>query len=64
MILPTDHYDLWLDPGFKNTDDLRELLQPFEASLMKQYPVSTRVNLVKNDDPGCARELKEQAVTA
>jgi hypothetical protein len=31
---------------------------------MKRYPLSTRVNLVKNDDPECARELKEQAVKA
>jgi hypothetical protein len=31
---------------------------------MKRYPVSTRVNLVRNDDPECAVELKEQSVTA
>jgi len=42
----TEHYDLWLDPGFKHTDDLNELLRPYEASLMRRYPVSTRVNLV------------------
>jgi putative SOS response-associated peptidase YedK len=63
VILPTDHYALWLDPGFKNRDALKELLHPFEAGLMKRYPVSTRVNLVKNDDPECAVELKEQGVT-
>ena len=33
VILPVAHYDLWLDPGFKNTADLRELLRPFEAGL-------------------------------
>jgi hypothetical protein len=32
----------------------------FSPPLMKRYPV----NLVKNDDPECARELKEQAVKA
>ena len=64
VILPVGHYDLWLDPGFKGTDDLKELLHPFEAKLMKRYPVSTRVNLVRNDDPECAVELKEQSVTA
>jgi len=64
VILPIGHYDLWLDPGFKQTDDLKELLRPFEAELMKRYPVSTRVNLVKNDDPDCALELKEQSATA
>jgi putative SOS response-associated peptidase YedK len=64
VILPLEHYDLWLDPGFKSTDDLRELLRPYEPSLMKRYPVSTRVNLVKNDDPDCAVELKQEAVSA
>jgi len=64
VILPLAHYDLWLDPGFKKTDDLKELLRPYEPSLMKQYPVGTRVNLVKNDDPDCAVELNEQFVKA
>jgi hypothetical protein len=64
VILPTNHYDLWLDPGFKQTDELKELLRPFETGLMKRYPVSTRVNLVKNDDPDCATELKRESVTA
>ena len=64
VILPVAHYDLWLDPGFKNTADLRELLRPFEAGLMRRYPVRARVNLVKNDDPECARELEEWTVTA
>ena len=64
VILPVENYDLWLDPGFKITDDLRELLRPYEPSLMKRHPVSTRVNLVKNDDPECAVELKQQSVSA
>jgi putative SOS response-associated peptidase YedK len=64
VILPLEHYDLWLDPGFKNTGDLKAMLLPYEPSLMKRYPVSTRVNLVKNDDPECAMELKEQSATA
>ena len=63
VIMPPEHYDLWLDPGFKGTD-LKELLKPFEASRMKRYPVSMRVNLVKNDDPDCAMEVKEHLVTA
>jgi putative SOS response-associated peptidase YedK len=64
VILSIDHYDLWLDPGLKNTDALREMLRPYEPSLMKRYPVSTRVNLVKNDDPDCAVELKRESVSA
>jgi putative SOS response-associated peptidase YedK len=63
VVMPVEHYDLWLDPGFKNTADLREPLHPFEAGVMRRYPVSTRVNLMKSDDPECARELKGQVVT-
>jgi hypothetical protein len=40
------------------------LLQPYEPSLIKRYPVSTRVTLVKNDDPEFAMELKQESVTA
>jgi len=56
VILQRDDYDLWLDPGFKKVDDLRDLLKPFPADAMRHYQVSTRVNSVKNDDPACAEE--------
>jgi putative SOS response-associated peptidase YedK len=62
VILSPEHYDLWLDPGFKRVEALKEMLNPFDAMLMKRYPVSTRVNFVKNDDPECATAL--QAVNA
>ena len=62
VILSPEHYDLWLDPGFGRADALKEMLSPFDAKLMKRYPVSTRVNDVKNDDPECAAAL--QAITA
>jgi putative SOS response-associated peptidase YedK len=58
VILSPEHYDLWLDPGFRHAEALKELLSPFDATLMKSYPVSTRVNFVKNDDPGCAAALQ------
>lgn len=54
VILPRDAYDLWLDPGFTRADGVLELLQPFPASAMKKYPVSSRVNNVDNDGPDCA----------
>ena len=58
VILSPEHYDLWLDPGFKRTEALKEMLTPFDATLMRRYPVSTRVNFVKNDDPECAAPLR------
>ena len=58
VILSPEHYDLWLDPGFGRADALKEMLNPFDATLMRRYPVSTRVNFVKNDDPECAAALE------
>jgi len=54
VILPDDAYDVWLDPGLRNVHDLRDLLMPFDANLMRRYQVSNRINLVTNDDPACA----------
>ena len=54
VVLPPDAYELWLDPGFTKREGIVELLQPLPANAMKKYPVSTRVNTVKNDDPECA----------
>jgi putative SOS response-associated peptidase YedK len=53
-IIAPEAYDRWLDPGFGNAGDLMELLQPYPASRMRRYAVSTRVGSVKNDDPECA----------
>jgi putative SOS response-associated peptidase YedK len=54
VVLPPDAYELWLDPGFTKREGIVELLQPLPPNAMKKYPVSTRVNTVKNDDPECA----------
>lgn len=54
VILNRQHYDLWLDPGFQNVAELAGMLKPFDAALMKRYPVSTRLNSVANDDQRCA----------
>jgi putative SOS response-associated peptidase YedK len=35
-----------------------ELLKPFNARLMRCYPVSTRVNHVANDDQECSAPVE------
>jgi len=35
-----------------------ELLKPFDARLMRCYPVSTRINHVANDDEECSRAVE------
>ncbi len=59
VIVAPENYDLWLDPGFKNTGEISGLLQPFPAERMRAYPVSTRVNKVENDDPQCAEPVAD-----
>jgi putative SOS response-associated peptidase YedK len=57
VILPDDVYDMWLDPGFHKADTICDLLKPFNAALMRRYEVSSRVNLVKNNDAACAEPV-------
>ena len=58
VILSPDHYDLWLDPAFRNTTAVSEMLKPGDATVMRRYPVSTRVSQVQNDDAGCATPIE------
>jgi putative SOS response-associated peptidase YedK len=63
-ILRREDYDVWLDPGITDPARVADLLLPFDARQMKKYPVSQRVNSVKNDDPECAREIQLAAPQA
>jgi len=46
-ILAPDEFDRWL--GVES--DPRDLMRPFDPDLMAMWPVSTRVNSPRNDDP-------------
>jgi putative SOS response-associated peptidase YedK len=54
VILDPDCYDLWLDPGMREVAVASEMLKPFDARLMRSYPVSSRINSVANDDEECS----------
>jgi putative SOS response-associated peptidase YedK len=58
VILDPESYDLWLDPGMTKVEAVSELLKPFDARLMRCYPVSTRINHVANDDEECSRPVE------
>jgi putative SOS response-associated peptidase YedK len=58
VILDPDGYDLWLDPGMKDVAAASELLKPYDARLMRCYPVSTRINRVANDDAECSKPVE------
>lgn len=51
VILAERDHDVWLDSKNANADALQKLLTPYPAEEMRAYPISTRVNSVKNDGP-------------
>jgi putative SOS response-associated peptidase YedK len=58
VILRKDDYDVWLDPGMQNVAAISEILKPYDARVMRCYPVSSRVNHVGNDDADCSRAVE------
>lgn len=54
-ILNPHDYETWLDPAYRDRDRLQSLLTPYEGDDLISYPVSTRVNTPKNDDPECIK---------
>ncbi|HYM77470.1 MAG TPA: SOS response-associated peptidase [Candidatus Dormibacteraeota bacterium] len=58
VILDPDSYDLWLDPGVQDASWASELLKPYDAQLMRCYPISTRINHVANDDEECSAPVE------
>jgi putative SOS response-associated peptidase YedK len=57
VIVKKEDYDLWLDPGMTDPAGVADLLKPFDARLMKKYPVSTRVGNADNDDAEIIKEI-------
>jgi putative SOS response-associated peptidase YedK len=58
VIIERESYDLWLDPGMQNVAAVSEMLKPYNARLMRYYPVSARINHVANDDEECSRPVE------
>jgi len=58
VILDSDNYNLWLDPGFADAVAVSELLKHYDARLMRCYPVSTRINHAGNVDAECATPVE------
>jgi putative SOS response-associated peptidase YedK len=58
VILDPNGYDLWLDPGMRDVSAAAGLLKPYDARLMRFYPVSSRINHVVNDDEDCSAPVE------
>ena len=50
VIVPPDKYDLWLDPDVNDFSVIRDILRPYDANLMRRYPVSRKLNNSRIDD--------------
>lgn len=51
VILASEAYPLWLDPGEPEANLLKPLLKPYPADEMKAFEVSRLVNKPQNDQP-------------
>jgi len=58
VILDPDGYNLWLDTGMRNVNVAAELLKPYDANLMRCYPIGKRINNVINDDQACSAPIE------
>lgn len=59
VILDPADFDAWLDPALSANDAL-SLLRPAPDEAVDAYPVSTRVNNVRNDDEACIEPASER----
>jgi putative SOS response-associated peptidase YedK len=57
VVLHQEDFSAWLDTEARDVAALTPLLQPLAAEDMIAFPVSTRVNSWKNDDPSCVAPL-------
>jgi hypothetical protein len=55
VIVPAAEYERWLDPS---TADVRDLVASWSGDPLRVYPVSTRVNAVRNDDAALCEPIE------
>ena len=59
VIMKVEKYQEWLEAPASECALLTHLLSPFEAAMMKRFPVSSAVNDPLNDTPMCSQEAAE-----
>lgn len=57
VIVSSDKYDLWLDPDVTDFKAIRDILKPYDAKLMRLYPVNRKLNNSNNDDAESASRI-------
>lgn len=65
VILEREQWGTWLDPSLgedaRDREALQAMLDPYPGERMEAYPISTRVNSPKNDDPSLLRRVDAPA---
>jgi putative SOS response-associated peptidase YedK len=59
VILPPDAWPVWLGEVEANPEELRALLRPYPAGLMRAFRIGPAVGNVKNDVPGLLDPLPD-----
>jgi putative SOS response-associated peptidase YedK len=58
-ILTPDRFAAWLDPRERRPEVLLPLLTPYPVELMEGWPVDSRVNSVRVEEPGLTASSDE-----
>jgi putative SOS response-associated peptidase YedK len=59
VVVPESAWDRWLDPTLADPAELQGLLVPADEAWLEAYPVSRRVNDVRNDGPDLLAPLDD-----
>lgn len=58
-ILMPEHHEKWLNPEMQAPQEIEILLKDGVIGDLGYYPISARVNSVKNNDPSCIAPMRE-----
>ncbi len=58
VILPSGHWEQWLDPSIENSQEVLPLLKPYDSAAMKAKAVSAIVNSPTRDSPECIQSIE------
>ena len=59
LVLPRSAIDAWLNPQLTDVTELQSLLQPDLSLELQVWPVSKKVNSVRNNDPSVIEAVRE-----
>lgn len=57
VVIASDDWKRWLDPGFNERSELEGMMRPALAAQLDAFPVSVRVNNVRNNGPELVEPL-------